>query len=136
VSGGELVAYDHAFVRVVPHVHLGAFRNVGVIVHAPTREYLGIRVITAEAELARLAPGVDVPLLARYLRCYEQICAGDEAAGPLALASLSERFNWLTSPRSDVLQSSPVHEGLAEDPATELESLFEAYVRGVLEPGP
>lgn len=125
----ELVAYDYALVRVVPHVYLGSFANVGVVLHAPTRDFLGARVITAEAELRRLAPSADVELLARYLRCYEQICAGDPAAGPIALGSTSERFHWLTSPRSDVLQSSPVHEGLAADPAAELDRIFEEVMR-------
>jgi hypothetical protein len=123
-----IVAFDYALIRVVPHVHRGAFVNVGVVLHAPTRAYLGVRVVTDETELRRLAPDVDVELLARYLRCYEQICAGDEAAGPLALASISERFHWLTAPRSDVLQSSPVHEGLAEDPEVAVREIFEGAV--------
>ena len=49
------------------------------------------------------------------------------AAGPLALAAPSERFHWLTAPRSDVLQSSPVHEGIG-DPAKALDELFMFYV--------
>ena len=63
-----------------------------------------------------------------YLRACEAICAGDPSAGPVALDPPSERFHWLTAPRSDVLQSSPVHGGLCEDPARELEELFETYV--------
>jgi hypothetical protein len=124
----DTVAFDYALLRVVPHVYRGTFVPVGVVLHAPTREYLGVRVITDEAALRRLVPDVDVELLARYLRCFEQICAGDAAAGPIALASISERFHWLTSPRSDVLQSSPIHEGLAADPAVAVDELFDALV--------
>jgi len=51
-------------------------------------------------------------------------------AGPIGLAPPSERFHWLTAPRSDVLQSSPVHGGLAADPAQVLEALFVEYVLG------
>ena len=32
------IAYDFAVLRVVPHVHLGAFATIGVIVHARTAE--------------------------------------------------------------------------------------------------
>ena len=120
--------YDFAVLRVVPRVHLGAFINVGVVVHARTAEFLALRAITDERTLAAHAPGVDSELLARYLRSCEAICAGDAAAGPMALAPPSERFHWLTAPRSDVLQSSPVHEGICDDPQRELDALFEEYV--------
>ncbi len=112
----------------MPRVHLGAYANVGVVVHARTLEFLGLRTVTDVQSLARLAPGLDTELLARYLLSWRAICSGDPAAGPVALAPPSERFHWLTAPRSDVLQSSPVHEGVCEDPAVELNLLFEAYV--------
>ena len=50
-------------------------------------------------------------------------------AGALALGSPSERFHWLTAPRSDVIQSGPVHEGVCADPAREIETLFRELVR-------
>jgi Protein of unknown function (DUF3037) len=125
---GTKVDYDFAVLRVVPRVHLGAFVNVGVVVHARTAEFLALRAITDERVLASRAPGVDAELLARYLRSCVAICAGDAAAGPMALAPTSERFHWLTAPRSDVLQSSPVHEGICETPQRALDELFDAYI--------
>ncbi|HEV2131248.1 MAG TPA: DUF3037 domain-containing protein [Longimicrobiaceae bacterium] len=125
-----LVPYNFAVLRAVPHVHLGAFVNVGVVVHAPTAEFLGMRVVTEPEKLRQLTPSVDADLLSRYLRCCRRICEGDATAGPVALAAPSERFHWLTAPRSDVLQSSPVHEGLATDPAAAVEELFASYVEG------
>lgn len=122
------IAYDFAILRVVPRVHLGAFANVGVVMHARTAEFLALRTITDPGALAIIAPGLDAALLLRYLRSCAAICAGDASAGPVALAPPSERFHWLTAPRSDVLQSSPVHEGVCEDPAAELDVLFDAYV--------
>ncbi|HEX6060414.1 MAG TPA: DUF3037 domain-containing protein [Gemmatimonadaceae bacterium] len=121
-------AYDFAVLRVVPHVHLGAFVPVGVVVHARTAEFLGARLLSDPAELRARVPDVDVELLVRYLRTCEAICAGDPSAGPVALDPPSERFHWLTAPRSDVLQSSPVHGGLCEDPKRALDELFELYV--------
>jgi len=126
----ERVAYHFAVLRVVPHVHLGAFTNIGVVLHARTAEFLAMRCIDDAPSLRKLFPDVDVDLLARYLRCYQSICDGDPTAGPIALVSPSERFHWITSPRSDVLQSSPVHEGLAVDPATALGELFARFVAG------
>jgi hypothetical protein len=122
------IDYDFALLRVVPRVHTGAFAHVGVVLHARTAEYLALRTVTDRDALSRLAPGVDPELLARYLASCAAICAGDARAGAVALAPPSERFHWLTAPRSDVLQSSPVHEGVCADPAGELEALFRAYV--------
>jgi hypothetical protein len=123
------IAYDFAVLRAVPHPHLGVFVPVGVIVHARTAEFLGMRAITDPTELAARVPDVDRELLARYLAVAEAVCAGDAAAGPIALAPPSERFHWLTAPRSDVLQSSPVHVGLCDDPANALDRLYAEYVR-------
>ena len=94
-------------------------------------EFLGLLALTSESTLRDRVPSVDVGLLARYLRTMERVASGDALAGPIGLAPTSERFHWLTAPRSDVLQSSPVHEGLCEgDPARTLARLFAQYVSG------
>lgn len=121
-------AYHYAVLRVVPHVHLGAFVNVGVVLHARTVEFLGMRALTEPDALRALVPDVDIDLLVKYLACYEGICRGDEAAGPIALLPPSERFHWLTSPRSDVLQASPVHVGLGDDYRRALDELYDRFV--------
>jgi hypothetical protein len=128
----DRVTYHYAFLRVVPHVHLGAYANIGVILYARTAEYLGMRVLSERDALLRLAKDLDVDLLLSYLESYSRICAGEARAGPVALLPPSERFHWLTAPRSDVLQCSAVHEGLCDDPAAALEELFTGYVRQAL----
>jgi hypothetical protein len=122
------VAYDFAVLRAVPHVHLGEFTPVGVIVHARAAGYLGVRVLTDPVALAQRLPGADTELLGRYLASFVAVGAGDPAGGPIALSPPSERFHWLTAPRSDVLQSSPIHEGICPDPGRALDDLFAVYV--------
>lgn len=122
------VSYNFAVLRAVPHVHIGAFVPVGIVLHARTSEFLGARVITDSGELESRVSGADVELLSRYLESCAAICAGELTAGPIALAPPSERFHWLTAPRSDVIQAGPVHEGLCEDPAATLEELFAELV--------
>ncbi|HEX2208047.1 MAG TPA: DUF3037 domain-containing protein [Longimicrobium sp.] len=124
------IAYSFAVLCVVPHPHLGTAVPVGVILHARTAQFIGIRVLTDPAELAARAPGVDVELLRRYLDGLRAVADGEPDGGPVALLPTSERFHWLTAPRSDVLQSGRVHSGLTEDPAAELERLFVAHVGG------
>ena len=124
-------AYDFAVLRAVPHVHLGAFVPVGVLVHARQAGYLGLLALTNESTLRDRVPSIDIGMLAKYLRTMERVASGDTQAGPIALAPTSERFHWLTAPRSDVLQASPVHEGLCDgDPERTLARLFAQYVSG------
>lgn len=135
-SKRDWIAYNFAVLRVVPHVHTGAFVPVGVVLHARTSEFLGVRLITDETELAHKAPDADVEILSRYLKSCAAIGHGDLAAGPIALAPPSERFHWLTAPRSDVIQAGPVHAGLSADPAATLEDLFATLVTGKQIHGP
>jgi len=124
----DWVSYNFAVLRVVPHVHTGAFIPVGVVLHARTTEFIGARVITDPAELQSRVSDADIELLSRYLKSCEAISAGEIAAGPMALAPPSERFHWLTAPRSDVIQAGPVHEGLCKDPGDMLDTLFAELV--------
>lgn len=127
-SPARWISYNFAVLRVVPHPHLGTFVPVGVLVHARTEQFLALRVVTDPAILASRLGSVDLEMLSRYLRMLAAICDGDPEAGPVALAPSSERFHWLTAPRSDVIQCGPVHGGLCHDPSAALESLFAAHV--------
>jgi hypothetical protein len=123
-----LVTYHFTVLRAVPHVHTGAFVNIGVVLHARAAEFLGMCAIMDEHTLRTRVPEIDVELLLRYLTSYDAICRGDERGGPVALASRSERFHWIAAPRSDVLQPAPVHEGVCADPAGALSDIFSDYV--------
>jgi hypothetical protein len=129
---GDPVDYDWAVLRAVPRVHVGTCVNVGVVLHARTAGFLDLHVVTDETELAERVPGVDTALLARYLEACQAICRGeidpDGGDASVALAPPSERFHWLTAPRSDVLQASQVHGGVTRDPAATLERLFREQV--------
>ena len=127
-ANGRWISYDYAVLRVVPHVYLGTFVPVGVMVHARTADFLGMRVIADEAQLRTRVAGIDLDLLVRYLRACQLVCEGDATAGPVALAPPSERFHWLTAPRSDVIQSSPVHSGMTEDPKAALDELYARFI--------
>ena len=127
----DWISYNFAVLRAVPHVHIGTFVPVGVVLHARTSEFIGARVIGDQNELRARAGDADVELLARYLESCAAICAGDITAGPIALAPPSERFHWVTAPRSDVIQAGPVHEGLSRDPAATLNDLFDELVSAV-----
>lgn len=129
--GSPTVWYSYAIVRVVPRVDRGEFINAGVVLFARTRRYLAARIELDVARLRALAPEIDPAPIERHLRCVEQICAGEPAGGPVAAWPQSERFHWLTAPRSTVIQTSPVHIGVTDDPEATLEELLDAFVRPV-----
>jgi hypothetical protein len=107
-------SFDYAVVRVVPRVERGEFINAGVIVFCLEHKFLEARVVVDEPRLKALWPQIDVELVRRHLEAIPKIAAGDLSAGPIAKLALRERFHWLVSPRSTIIQVSPVHTGLCE----------------------
>jgi hypothetical protein len=127
--GSRTVWYSWAIVRVVPRVERGECINVGVVLFARTLRFLEARIELDPSRLRALASDADLDAIERHLRTFEAISAGRAEGGPVAALPPSDRFHWLTSPRSTVIQTSPVHIGRADDPAAALEELLEAFVR-------
>jgi DUF3037 family protein len=120
----ELSSFDYATLRVVPRVEREEFVNAGVIVFCLDQDFLGARVHVDEPRLQALWPEIDAGLVRRHLEAFPKICSGDPAAGPIARLTRRERFHWLVSPRSTIIQVSPVHSGICESPEQSLEQLF------------
>jgi Protein of unknown function (DUF3037) len=57
------------------------------------------------------------------------VCKGGPEAGAIGDLPPRGRFRWLVSPRSTVIQMSPVHTGRTTDPAAALDHLLETMVR-------
>jgi len=124
-----LNSYDYAIIRVVPHVEREEFVNVGVIVFSPTTPFLGARIALDPARLLALSPGLDLADVEQQLAVIPLICDGDRAGGPIAELPIAQRFHWLVAPRSTIIQPSPVHSGLCDDPEAALNHLVETVVR-------
>ena len=121
--------YSYAVIRVVPRVERGECLNVGVVLFARESGYLEARVQLDPARLRALAPDADPAPIERHLRTFSAVCAGAAEGGPVAALPPSERFHWLTSPRSTVIQTSAVHVGMTANPRATLGELFDALVR-------
>ena len=120
--------FQYAVVRVVPHVERGEFLNAGVVVFCRQRKFLAARVALDDARLLALAPDVDPAPIRAQLDELVRIAAGHADAGPIARMEPSERFHWLAAPSSTVIQRSPVHTGLCDDPEALLDRLFTTLV--------
>ncbi|HVG62462.1 MAG TPA: DUF3037 domain-containing protein [Hyalangium sp.] len=122
-------SFDYAIVRVVPRVERGECINAGVILFCLTQRFLAAKVELDERRLLALAPDVDLELVRGHLEAIPRICAGGKAAGPIGQLPQKERWHWLVAPRSTIIQTSPVHSGLCENPAQALERLMDQMVR-------
>ncbi len=120
--------FQYAIVRVVPLVERGECLNAGVVLFCRPRKFLEARIALDEERLRAIAPGADLPAIRAHLDAFARVAAGDPAAGAIAELPASERFHWLVAPSSTMIQCSPVHTGLSDDPAAELDHLVARLV--------
>jgi len=128
--------YDYAIVRVVPRVERGEQINVGVIVSCPAVDFLEAGIDLDEGRLLALDDALDVDAVREHLATIPLICRGGPEAGPIGELPQRNRFHWLVSPRSTVIQMSAVHTGRTADPAAALERLMDTMVRRPAKPQP
>ena len=121
-------SYDYALIRLVPSVERGECLNIGVILFCRTLDFLGIRIYLNAARSLALSPDLDLADIQQELDSFLLICEGGPEAGPLGNMSQSERFHWLVSPRSTIIQISATHEGVCDNPEAALEHLFRTMV--------
>lgn len=120
--------FSYAVLRVVPDIEREEFLNGGLILFCRPRRFLAARTALDEEALEALHPGCDVDGLHDQLRLFERTAEGAADAGPIANLEPSERFHWLTAPRSTLVQPGPIHTGLTDDPAATFEHLFTRLV--------
>jgi hypothetical protein len=121
-------SFDYTVIRVVPRVERQEFINAGVVVFCPEKRYLAARIHLDEQRLHALWPEAEADVVGAHLKAFELICAGDESAGSIAKLSQRERFHWLSSPRSTIIQPSPVHTGVCDDTGKLLDRLANQFL--------
>ena len=124
----EKLAYEYVVLRCVPRVDREEFVNVGVVLHCRMADFLDVAWHVDRERLLALDPLVDVDQVCESLAFVEAVCTGHPTAGAPAAEPLSQRFGFLTAPRSTVIQPGPVHGGVTTDPARQLERLLEQLV--------
>ena len=120
--------YDNSIVRIVPRVARGEQINVGVILSCVDTDFLEARIELDGERLRALDSSLDLDALRDSLATIPVVCTGGPAAGPIGALPPRGRFRWLVSPRSTIIQMSPVHTGRTTDPRAALERLVETMV--------
>ena len=124
----DKVTFEYAIIRLVPKVEREEFFNVGVILFSKRKKFLDIKFHINADKLKALAPELELDTLNNYLNAWKLICEGKAAGGKIGSFETSDRFRWLAACRSTIIQSSKTHPGLCNDPAEELNDIFEKYI--------
>lgn len=120
--------FQWTLLQVVPRVERDERFNAGVIVFCRSRRFLDAQVALDPRKLHVLDPNADEELISAHLNALARIAVGDLTAGPIAALDQGERFHWLSSPSSTMIQPAPVHGGVTTDPSGTLERLFQQMV--------
>lgn len=115
--------FEYAVLRVVPRVDRGECVNGAVLLYCQAAGFLGARVRADLTCVAALWPAADLDSIRAALATAADVAQGRADVGEAGAAEPGRRFRWLTAPRSVVIQPGPVHTGVTDDPAAELERL-------------
>ncbi len=121
--------FQYAIVRVLPRVERGECLNVGVDPAVPAAP------LPRGADRPRRAAAGRVSRPTSTRRRSGHISTRSSGSPPATRrpdrspgSNPAERFHWLVSPSSTIIQPSEVHTGLCEDPAAELDHLVATLV--------
>lgn len=116
--------YEYAVVRYVPRVEREEFINIGLIMMCKRRRWLRCEIRINEPRILALCPSADLDLLKRQA---ELFCRKDVPAPGLPT---EETYRWLTAAKSAILQTSPSHPGISNEP---LEATFVRLFKELVE---
>ena len=122
-------AFTYAVLRIVPVIEREEFVNAGLIMFDRERRFLRARTDLDTAALAALDADCDLDAIRAQLEMVEAIASGVTDVAPFAAMTQSERFHWLTTPRSTLIQPGPLHAGVTDDPEATFEHLYGLLVR-------
>ncbi|MGH3413089.1 MAG: DUF3037 domain-containing protein [Marmoricola sp.] len=123
------LAYQYVVLRCVPRVDREEFVNVGLVLYCQQAGFLSCECAVDRGRVLALDPDLDLAALDQALGFVAAVCGADPAAGEVATRPRGVRFGFLTAPRSTVVQPGPVHGGITDDPAAEIERLLGRLVR-------
>ncbi|CAM3919269.1 DUF3037 domain-containing protein [Janibacter anophelis] len=121
--------YQYVVLRCVPRAEREEFINVGIVLRSQAADHLEAAFAVDRDRVRAFSPDLDLDELDAALRTVCAVAAGDEGGGLPRLGDDGRRFGWLSAPRSTVVRAGPVHSGLTDDPAAEVQRLLDRLVR-------
>ncbi len=120
--------FEYAVIRYVPKVEREEFINVGVILFCNELKFLRVKYSLPTEKILALAPDADLEEIKTSLLSFARISEGSPESGPIGSFALAERFRWLTSTRSTIVQTSQVHPGFCDNADEMLERVWKEMV--------
>src|SRR5690349_11467572 len=124
--------FTYSVLRYAHDVFTGEFVNVGVLVVAPARRFIGVKCNSRIARISALFPQVNAPHFKRQIRFVEGKAKdlAEQISTELALEGKlgSDFANRILPQDASSFQWSPEGGGITESPETTLNELFERMV--------
>ena len=122
------LGFQYVVLRCVPRVDREEFVNVGVVLFCQSADFLESRCHVNRPRLAAVSSEIDLDAVCSSLEAIAAVCRGDESVGRAGRTDMGTRFGFVKAPRSTVVQPGPVHGGLTDDPARQLDHLLMTLV--------
>jgi hypothetical protein len=126
--------YTYTVLRYVHDVVTGEFVNVGVILHVPSLDYLGVRVRSSIGRLREIFPDLERNSFTRAMQAIERsvdVLARRTKVDGLFKSSVDAAAmagRVLPKDDSSLQWSTPVGAGLTDDPEKTIDRLYERFV--------
>lgn len=108
-------------VRYMPDIARGEFLNIGVFLFSPQENYLGCLFTDDFRRIKRFHPQADLDFVRELQQDFEQQVDDHND-------DLRAYIRWMEQSFSNLVQLSPVRSCLLQDPATDIQNLFNRYV--------
>ena len=116
--------YEYAVIRFVPKIEREEFFNIGLVLFSKKEKYIRIQFNICPKKFEIMQCKMDLEDIQQNLESFEKVALGTKDGGEIAKLEIPERFRWLTSVRSSVVQTSRPHPGKSKDLDGTFERLF------------
>ncbi len=121
----------YTLIRLLPQADAGEFANIGVVLACPETGYLGFRLMGKKKRVTHFFEEITPEFLTKLLKelTTELNHIQRMAATQYARAELAQVLQDLAKPRETLVRYAPLRALMTDDPAVDLEKLFERYVQ-------
>ncbi|WP_303840328.1 DUF3037 domain-containing protein [Apibacter mensalis] len=109
--------YEYSVIRLVPKVEREEFINVGIILFSKEAKFIKVEYIVDQEKIKCFSKDntFDIDCIINALEAFKKISIGESTGRGIAAMGIAERFRWLTSERSTMIQTSRPHPGFSSD---------------------
>lgn len=121
----------YTLIRLLPQADAGEFANIGVVLACPETGFFGFRLMKKQRRVTQFFEEITRDLLTKLRKelTTELNHIQSLAATRYAKTELAQLMQDLAKPRETLVRYAPLRALMTEDPAADLDKLFERYVQ-------